>query len=418
MRNQLPIMNLSKAGKILGLAFGLSLLSFFSDAQNVWVKKTAPSTPFTARNACSGFAIGTKGYFGLGGDAAGPRVDWYSYDPSLDTWTAKAAFAGGARQAAVSFSIGTKGYVGLGDNATGALSDFWEYDSATDTWTKKADYPGGKRTTAIGFSIGTKGYVGCGDSVPGLTKTFYEYDPATNTWTRKADFGGTGRSDASAFSIGAKGYVVGGDDGTVPFKKDFWEYDPALNTWTQKADFTGGPRTTATGFALNGLGYFGSGDDGANLHNDMWAWDPVGNAWSAIAAFPGTKRSDMTVVIIGSKAYAGNGNQCGASCYINDWYEYTPGALGIFDYSKDLVKISLFPNLIRDNVTINYENLNGANAKFLVFDALGKNVASYNLSNSTHLMTLDLSYLANGLYYYKVFSNEALSSGGKFVVAK
>jgi N-acetylneuraminic acid mutarotase len=396
------------SNKRIRLAICLSLISIVVNAQNTWIIKTAPTPSFTARNACAGFSIGAKGYFGTGGDAVGSRADWYEYDATLDSWTKKADFAGLPRQATIYFSIGTKGYVGLGDDGSAPFADFWEYDPALDVWTKKADFPGGARTTAVGFSIGAKGYVGTGDSLGVLKKDFWEYNSVTDVWTRKTDFGGTARSDANGFAIGTRGYIGVGDDGTTPLKKDFWEYDPSLDTWTQKTDFAGGARTTATGFSLNGLGYIGAGDDGSNLHRDFWSWNPSTNTWSSITSFLGTKRSDMTAFAIGNKAYAGSGNQCGASCYINDWYEYTPATVSIKSIDEEKSNIRIFPNLVSNSLTLHYENLNGGVNTFTFFDALGNKIGTYQLLNSVNKITIDLTNLNNGLYYYQVIGNGSL----------
>lgn len=71
---------------------GLVLLSFNANCQNAWTQKSSPPTPFTARNACAGFSVGNKGYFGTGGDLAGVTSDWFEYDPSTDSWTQKTSF--------------------------------------------------------------------------------------------------------------------------------------------------------------------------------------------------------------------------------------------------------------------------------------------------------------------------------------
>lgn len=394
------------------------LFCLSTNAQSVWTQKTAPSTPFTARNACAGFSIGSKGYFGLGGDAAGETKDFYEYNSITDSWTKKADFGGGIRQAVVSFSIGAKGYVGLGDSSGVANNDFWEYDTTTNVWTKKADFPGGVRTTLIGFSIGNKGYVGLGDDGTGvLSNDFYEYDPIMDTWTPKANFGGTSRSDANGFSIGNKGYVGCGDDGTVPLKKDFWQYNPSSDTWIQKTDFGGGKRTTATGFSLNNKGYIGAGDDGAQLHNDFWEYDTLTNAWTSIATFPGTKRSDMIGFAIGNSGFVGNGNTCGAACYINDWYRYGP-TTGINNNEKSSVLINLFPNPSNGNINVQCEILNDQSASLIIVDALGNKYGAYQLSAVTDNISIDATNLSNGIYYCQVLNAGKIISTQKLIILK
>ena len=73
------------------------------------------------------------------------------------TWTQKANFPGTLRTDAVGFSIGTKGYLGTGGVAAGGpfFNDFWEYDPSNNTWTAKANFGGSARFRATGFSIGT-----------------------------------------------------------------------------------------------------------------------------------------------------------------------------------------------------------------------------------------------------------------------
>ena len=80
-------------------------------------------------------------------------------------WTRLADHGGVARHRASGFAIGGRGYVGLGHVNTGgnrAYEDFWEYDPASDTWTQKANFGGGERYHATSFVIGNTGYVGMG----------------------------------------------------------------------------------------------------------------------------------------------------------------------------------------------------------------------------------------------------------------
>jgi N-acetylneuraminic acid mutarotase len=64
---------------------------------------------------------------------------------------------------AIHFAIGSKGYVGLGYNSTGVASgyysDLWEYDPATNKWTQKADFTGAKATPKFSFANTSRAYV-------------------------------------------------------------------------------------------------------------------------------------------------------------------------------------------------------------------------------------------------------------------
>ena len=98
--------------------------------------------------------------------------------------------------AAVAFAIGSKGYLGLGTNNGNHLYDFWEYDPVTDSWTQKAFFPATSRYLPTGLSTTTKGYVGLGESTSTF-KDLWEYDPASNSWTGKANLVGVSRLGAT-----------------------------------------------------------------------------------------------------------------------------------------------------------------------------------------------------------------------------
>ena len=224
-----------------------------------------------------GFSIGNKGYIGTGNGSGGAPKDFWEYDPSTNSWTQKADLAGAGRWAAVGFSIGNKGYIATGYKNQCCLinlNDLWEYDPSNDSWTKKANFAGTKRLSAVGFSIGDKGYVGLGsDCDYCVTDDFWEYDPGNDTWTRKADFAGGARENAVAFSVGAIGYVGTGDyydyyNSTV--FNDFWKFDPVTNTWDQIADYGGGQRQQAVGFCIADKGYVGTGGSS----RDFWEYTP------------------------------------------------------------------------------------------------------------------------------------------------
>ncbi|CAN5621294.1 hypothetical protein BH11BAC1_BH11BAC1_24960 [soil metagenome] len=156
--------------------------------------------------------------------------------------------------------------MGLGAaTSSGPLyNDLYEYDPSNDTWTARANYPGVIRSSAVGFTIGSKGYVGLGNNnlINANYSDFYEFDPTTNSWTVKASFPGTARGGMGCFSIGNSGFVGCGHNFTSGTRyNDFWEYTLQNNTWTQRASFAGTQRST-TGLSIGNRGYFGTGDDG------------------------------------------------------------------------------------------------------------------------------------------------------------
>ncbi|MBK6821256.1 MAG: hypothetical protein IPG85_17320 [Bacteroidetes bacterium] len=77
-------------------------------------------------------------------------------------------FAGAVRMNASSFAIGDKGYIGIGIENGNEFSDFWEYNIQNNLWTQKANFTGLNRDAAVGFSIGNKGYFATGSNTAHL----------------------------------------------------------------------------------------------------------------------------------------------------------------------------------------------------------------------------------------------------------
>ncbi|MBI5217956.1 MAG: T9SS type A sorting domain-containing protein [Bacteroidia bacterium] len=207
----------------------------YDPAYNTWTQK-APF-PGAARFGATGFCIGTKGYIGTGRCDPNYYKDFWEYNPATDTWTQKADFGGTPRAHATGFFTVDKGYIGTGylvsdtiPGNVGYYKDFWEYNPSADTWTQKADYAGVRRVCPASFCILKSGYIGTGqDSICNGTKDFWYYDMDNDSWTQKADLTGPAREGAVGFSIGSKGYIGTGHTypGSPVFDKDLWEYDPS-----------------------------------------------------------------------------------------------------------------------------------------------------------------------------------------------
>jgi N-acetylneuraminic acid mutarotase len=193
-----------------------------------WTAKTAlPNTALIANEPVS-LTIGSKGYFLSGAYTTMPNVqEFWEFNPAgAGTWTQKASIPGGAiRRGASGFTIDSEGYIGLGlDENSNAHAELWAYDPSSDTWTAKAPIPKSGQG-AIELSIAGMGYMGVG--VDGIQKEFYKYTPdgGMGSWTRQDDFTGALRYNATGFAINGKGYVVGGQN---PIFQDVYKFDPSV----------------------------------------------------------------------------------------------------------------------------------------------------------------------------------------------
>ncbi|MCE7041433.1 kelch repeat-containing protein [Dyadobacter sp. CY312] len=235
--------------------------------------------PGTGRSNATSFVVNNKAYVGTGFDnnslAAdyGYKKDFYEYDPATNKWKQIADFPTTRRHAS-SFALGTKGYVGLGsvDNST-LFQDFFSYDPATNKWDVVATFTGGKRHGANAFVLGGKAYVGFGQSnSTNSTKDLYSFDPAANSWTRleASNDNLTARAFGFTLVLNDKAYIIGGTGSS-----DVWQYEAGTNTWTAMTNFEGGARSSAAGFTLGNVGYFGTGLAGSTRVDDFWAFDPA-----------------------------------------------------------------------------------------------------------------------------------------------
>ncbi len=414
------------------LALCLGACSLFSMAQTgTWTQiKDIDSTP----NAPSGkiyvvgLGIGAKGYVGTGVNSThGAGVfyrDFESYDPGTGTWSEDAAFGGGSRVDAAGFAIGSKGYVGTGGDSTVSpwRKDFWAYDTVTGAWSQIADFGGAARSSAVGFTIGAIGYVGTGANQYGDLSDFWAYDPATNSWARKADFGGGPRYGAVGLGIGGKGYIGTGNDPvetpTPTFFSDFWEYDPAADTWTRKADFGGGTRTSASAFSIGAYGYVGMGNDSLGSdqityypQKDLWQYDPAANTWTRQTDLPGSARWGATGFSVSGNGYIGLGasgacNVC--ATVLHDFWQFSPGVAAPPPPDSGCHHIIdtffVYPNPFHDHISIRADANAAGVAVLLVTDVAGRVVAIkvLYLQPGENSAVLETGRWIRGLYYFNL----------------
>ena len=288
-----------------------------------------------------GFVINNKIYTGFAINPETNQPCLLSFDPVTNKWERKADFPGGARSSFVAFAVGEKGYVGLGERAdAGSLTDsfekdFWEYDPATDKWSKKADFPGNRRSGAYSMSIGEKGYVGGGlDVAIKIVNDFWEYDPKRDAWQKKKSFPyidafsyGLNHEIPLTFSSKNYGYFISGEMGDVyGLKYACWLYSPGEDDWYYLPEIP--VRTKwgfwsdlfAFGFCVGNKIYVGATDYDyykGNKPDNFYVFDEQALSWTKLTDFPGTPWRSAAYVV-GQKAYVGLGQ------FRSDLWEFAP----------------------------------------------------------------------------------------------
>ncbi|RRQ45230.1 Kelch repeat-containing protein [Chryseobacterium sp. SC28] len=183
--------------------------------------------PGTGRYAAIAFGVGNKGFVGTGYDGSELK-DFYKYDESTSTWTNIVSLGGSKRRDGAAFVINGIAYVGFGTNNGSLVSDFWSFDPSAETWMRKGDTSNDDESqnssSPAAFSAGGLGYVSTG-SASGVSKTTWEYNPSTDDWTERTAFQGAARESACAFSFENYGYVLTGNSGSSYFD-DIWVFHP------------------------------------------------------------------------------------------------------------------------------------------------------------------------------------------------
>jgi N-acetylneuraminic acid mutarotase len=243
----------------------------FNTVSNTWTQKG--NFPGTAVYEPSAFTIGNYGYVVNGWDSTGsnqgsPNNTW-QYDPTNDTWTAKAPFPGFTRYTAASFAINNKGYVACG--FAPYVNDVWCYDPSVDSWSQKSNFPGSPRQAMEFFTIGNTAYAGMGATSDGMGSYFvqsdwYKYDGTTDTWTQLNPFPGDALDGAFSFMLNGYGYLIDGMDqssiyysNSIAASKKVWQYNPSTDNWSLWGLFPDSALFSGAFGQANGAGFMGFG---------------------------------------------------------------------------------------------------------------------------------------------------------------
>lgn len=205
------------------------------ELHDVWAKK--PSFDSLFRTHAVGFAIGGKGYAGLG-YVTTIKSDWWEYNPDASTWVKKRDFPGVPRVESFYTADEHHGYMGMGITYSplALLGDIWQYNAADDKWSAltTAPFKADIRTPAS-FVIDEKLFITNGQEL-------WAFDLTSKTWLRKNDLPFSminfhGRENGKTVVISDNVYFFFTDTSlTVPYEFAWsfsvWKYNIELDTWS------------------------------------------------------------------------------------------------------------------------------------------------------------------------------------------
>ena len=212
-------------------------------------------------------------------------------------------------------------YIGLGfngqySNTSGYLTDWWSYDPTNNTWQQLSSFPAS--TTARAISMVGEGelYVGYGFCWT-YERDMYRYDIASDTWNfidvhldRKAftfpmrSFGGVGTTCQNRHFAGT---------GFRAYSLNWWGEFLPEGAWVKRKNVPGYKRTTAACtatkdfiYVIGGMHFGGVNTDGKVL-SDIQQYNPSTDTWKFVGNLPDGGRMNHIAFSVGNRVYVGLG---------------------------------------------------------------------------------------------------------------
>ncbi|MCT4623348.1 MAG: T9SS type A sorting domain-containing protein, partial [Schleiferiaceae bacterium] len=322
-----------------------------------------------------------------------PTDDFFSYDPSTDSWSTLTNFPGKAR----SFSIGTvvngKAYIGFGADAVEYMRDLWSYDPATGNWTPLTSCPCAGRRHPAFIGIGDKIYAGLGDGLPGNLKDWWEYDIPTDTWKQITDLPGPERHHPYHFNAGGEVLAGFGHAGNFIYR-DWYKLDTATGSWTAVNLFPGEARVAGTQFSYNGFGFVlsGDGDNHSWMQTgEMWRYNPSTDTWLQFPSHPGVSRWAPGSFEISGTVYFFGGLNRQTNQFPNDMWKFDLEAATISTAEYDWSQLNIYPNPTEGVIRIS----NSQDIQTMTLMNVGGQIIYQGAAKPAH----DLSGLNAGVYF-------------------
>ena len=378
--------------------FLVSAILFFNFiySQDAWVQINDFS--FETRIKTS-YATDDKGYILLYNDD-NSIVEFYSYDPTLDSYEQLADFPNQLNDFYTSFVIDNEGYVLYQDfDTSDAVVLLYKYNKIQNTWEQKTsaifDDFGFGVFNGTAFSINDKGYLA---SSGGANGNFKEYDPINDSWIAKNNYPGPSEGENLDFTIGDIGYLVFGFD-DFNYYPILWSYNQNTETWTQLEDipWSGGYIAKAS-FAIGEYGYVGINP--AVGSKVFYRYLPSSNNWELIENC-GYWTGACFSFSINDIGYVGAGS---GEDPVNDGtkqvWKLDPDLLSLGN--NDITSLKLYPNPA--NELINIQNQESS-LDYAIFDINGKHISNGTILNNQ----ISISHFRNGTYIIKLIDGNNVS---------
>ncbi|MEI6815060.1 MAG: kelch repeat-containing protein [Bacteroidota bacterium] len=419
----------------------------YDPTTDVWTQRA--NFGGTGRAAAISFVIDSIAYVGSGTDGY-PNInvvsDFWKYDVTTNAWTQIANFPS-PRQEMATFTINHKGYVGTGaDNNYNGINDFFEYNPGTNQWTQIASYPGPNGThCAMGFSIGNTGFVGTGAmDLSALTNQFWAFYVSPN-----CNLSVTSQTTSAMCSTCTNGWAVAiPSGGTAPYSYT-WTTTPIQTTQsangllpgTYTVNVTDSNNCSASSIVtignanVCGASYLLYPDTNVAhtyyIVNQSWGVNPIHYDWN----WGDSTTHDTTLYPSHTYATAGYYNICltitdAVGCSSTYCYNYylMRGKNSMINVivispttgSNQIKKndyCALFPNPNNGNFTLNYHQSSN-NCELQLIDLSGRVVYKQTFTELEGSQTINVSNLDNGIYYWKMVSDNVILSKGKMTILK
>jgi len=87
--------------------------------------------------------------------------------------------------------------------------------------------------------------------------------------------------------------------------------------------------------------------------------------------------------------------------------------LSVENILNELQQLFVYPNPIKNIITIQLNSLKNEFLKFSIYDLLGQSVGDFELTSNN--LQLDLSHLSNGIYYYNIKNKGEVIARNKII---